>query len=171
MLRKNSTFLPLCASVALILLLALASVAHAAHSQPESWAALTAQANKGQVESALIIPTKNEVRVRLRDGSHFIATYPTGGEAQAEALLRAHGATVTVHKTKKASSGHVRYRYIALAILALGALAALGYYLLRGRPTPRGAGTGTGQPPAAGAAPEAPGEGAPTTREGGPPPA
>jgi len=125
-------------------LLVLAAPAFAVHSQPESWQALTAQANSGQVASALVVPKKSEVRVRLKNGAHYTAIYPSGGEQAAISLLRAHGANVGIHKTAKASSGHVRYRYIALAILALGALAALGYYLLRGRPAARPAADGTG---------------------------
>jgi hypothetical protein len=146
--------LPIALIALVAALLVLAAPAFAAHSQPESWQALTAQANSGQVASALVVPKKSEVRVRLKNGAHYTAVYPSGGEQAAISLLRAHGANVGIHKTAKASSGHVRYRYIALAILALGALAALGYYLLRGRPTARPAADApaapaAGEPPAA----------------------
>jgi hypothetical protein len=159
--------------VALVVaLVVLAAPAFAAHSQPESWQALTAQASSGQVASALVVPKKSEVRVRLKNGVHYTAIYPSGGEQAAISLLRAHGANVGIHKTAKASSGHVRYRYIALAILALGALAALGYYLLRGRPAARPAANG----PAATAAGESPPaspaatQGAARGDDGAPPP-
>jgi ATP-dependent Zn protease len=161
---RNHRMLPGSAlALVTLLALALAVPALAAHSQPESWQALTGQVNGGKVESALIVPTKSEVRARLKDGTHYIAVYPSGTAPTAiQANFRAHGATATIHKAKTGSSGHVRYRYIALAILALGALAALGYYLLRGRPAaqgPRPAGDGTAagdsappRPPAASAA-------------------
>jgi hypothetical protein len=146
----------------------LAAPALAAHSQPESWQALTAQANSRQVVSALVVPKKNEVRVRLKDGLRYTAVYPSGGEQTAISLLRAHGASVIVHKAAKASSGHVRYRYIALAILALGALAALGYYLLRGRPAKPSADApaAPGEPPPA---PPAAAQGAARGEDGSPP--
>jgi ATP-dependent Zn protease len=170
---RNHRMLPGSAlALVTVLVLALAVPALAAHSQPESWQALTGQVNGGKVESALIVPKKSEVRVRLKDGTHYIAVYPAGTTpASIQSSFRAHGATATIHKAKAGSSGHVRYRYIALAILALGALAALGYYLLRGRPAaqgPRRAGNGTA--PAEAAAPPPPTASAAARGEDGAPP-
>ncbi len=138
-----------------------AAPALAATDQAESYQALTGQAQKGQVRSAIFDQSRDQVRVRLSDGRHFAVTYSPSNQAQLTSALQSHGATVHVkratHHKAKASS-HIRYRYIALAILVLAALAALGYYLLRGRPSAAGPAAGAGGVPPAGsgAAGEAP---------------
>ncbi|GAC1522946.1 MAG: hypothetical protein NVS2B6_08420 [Thermoleophilaceae bacterium] len=149
------------------LLLTSAPAGLAAHSQHESYKALLDQVNRGEVRTASVSRAKSTVRVRLANRQRFVATFPSGEEPQILSTLRAHGVRVKVARggaTK--SSSHIRYRFVALAILALGGLAALGYYLLRGRPAAEPDQAAVSDPPAGaadagagGAAGESPGEG------------
>jgi hypothetical protein len=117
--------------VAIVLTLWAVPLAQAApRAKHESYPALGRQISSGQVRQATVIPKSRTVRVRLRSGLKYVATYPAGADPTAS--LRAHGARVRVaaHKVKAKSSGHVRSRYIVLAIVAALALAGGGAYIL-----------------------------------------
>lgn len=147
------------AATSLVLAMTAAPAAAFAAAQSESYQVLVAQIDKSQVSSATITRKTDTAHVTLTDGRQFTVVYPAGFEPRLAGALTSHGATV--HVTAATASGHIRYRYIALAIVVLGALAALAYYLMRGRSSPPSATTGEARatdaqaaaPPPAGSAP------------------
>jgi ATP-dependent Zn protease len=112
------------------------SAAAAAKTPVESYAALQAQINRGQVLRATVLPKRHVVRVALRSGQKFRATIPTGQQRALVAALRAKGAKVRIKKKKKTKASGVRLRYIALGIVVVGLIALGAFYLIRRRRRP-----------------------------------
>ena len=112
--------------------LAVAQSAEAAKAPTESFSALQKQIAAGQVLTAGVSPSKHVVRVKLKNGRKFVATFPASQEPSLVASLRAKGAKVHV-TSKKKGSGHLRLRYIALIVLGVLALGGGAAYLVQRR--------------------------------------
>jgi ATP-dependent Zn protease len=122
--------------------LLLSPIAGAVKATTESYAALQKQIASGKVIKATVSPQKHTVKVKLANAKTYSATFAPSQQEALVASLKAKHVKVHVDKKKKKSS-HIRYRYVALIVIAVAAVAGLIYYLVRGR---RRAG-GPGQPP------------------------
>lgn len=101
----------------------------------ESYAALQKQIAAGKVKKATVSPQKHSVKLKLANGTTYAATFTSARQTALVASLKAKGAKVHVDKPKKKSS-HFRLRYIALIVIAVLAIAAGVYYLVRRRRGP-----------------------------------
>jgi ATP-dependent Zn protease len=110
----------------------LSTLAPAAAAAPpfEPYAALQTQVKGRQVLKATIHPKLHVARVTLRDGKKFRARIPKGQQRALVASMRAAGAKVHVKKKHKS---WLRYRYIALALVVIGALVGAVYLVRRRR--------------------------------------
>ena len=129
------------ALAAMLLALALSAASAAAAPTPiytkESKQGYEAQLNKGEIASAVFNKPVRSVRLTLKDGRHFLYTYPRKGSQALEEQLTAKGVPVsklagTGKKHHKAASKHTR-RYIAIAIVVVLLLIGGGLLLARRR--------------------------------------
>lgn len=130
------------------------------HYTHESMSALDAQIAAHQVQTAKFNKKAHTVHVRLNDGRHVLASYPSHNANQLAAQLTAAGAAVTLPPKPKAKPVHHRLRYIAGGILiALIVIVAVVLGLNRRRPQEAAVGARAGSDVGAGGAPPAePGE-------------
>jgi hypothetical protein len=107
---------------------------------PESYPALLSQIDRGQVRTALLTPKKRIVHARLEQGARYVVKYPPKTEHVLLKRLHARNVNVAFRGVKKHHSSRIRRRYIALGVLGLAALAALGWWFARRRrgPAPGG---------------------------------
>jgi ATP-dependent Zn protease len=125
----------------------------------ESYQALQAQINAGQVTNATIDKKAHTVKVTLTDGTHQETSYPSHQEPQLAAALKAKGAQVTLtkKKKKKVAAVHHRLRYIAGGILLVViAIVGIVLFLHRRRPQAPAPAQEPSAPPATGSAEPAP---------------
>ena len=115
--------------VLILVLTGVTAASAATKSKREPYTALQAQIASGKVTQASVVTRTRIVRVKLKDGTKYVARYPKG--ADPTAALKSHGAHVRVKKVK--ASSHVRVRYIVLAVVALIALAGAAFYFVRRR--------------------------------------
>jgi ATP-dependent Zn protease len=127
---------------------AAAATAEAAKTPLESYPALQKQIAGGQVQTATVSPSKHTVKVKLKTGRKFAATYPASQQAALVASVKSKGGKVHVDRKKKKSS-HFRLRYIVLIVLAVLVVGGGAAYLVQRRR----AASSPGPPPAAPASP------------------
>jgi hypothetical protein len=129
------------ALVAMLVALSLPAVGLAAAAKPtytkESKQAYEAQLSKGKIASAVFNKPVRSLRLTLKDGRHFLYTYPAKGSQALEEQLVAKGVPVSKlggsgKKHHKASSKHTR-RYIAIGIVVVLLLIGAGVLLARRR--------------------------------------
>ncbi|HEX9481905.1 MAG TPA: hypothetical protein VF927_07370 [Solirubrobacteraceae bacterium] len=130
------------ALVAMLVALALPAVGLAAAAKPtytkESKQAYEAQLSKGEIAAAVFNKPVRSLRLTLKNGRHFLYTYPAKGSQLLEEQLVAKGVPVSKlggsgkKQHNKATSKHTR-RYIAIGILVLLLLVGGGVLLARRR--------------------------------------
>jgi hypothetical protein len=115
---------------------AVSGAAAASEYTKESKQAFEAQVKKREVAEAAVNHTVGTVRITTKDGRHYRFHYAAGGQAAAEALLRAHGVTPTEVQPKKKKShtlgSHPR-RTVAIIIVVVLVIAGLLFLLVRRR--------------------------------------
>ena len=121
----------------LIVLVAAMAASSAALAAPkptqEQYAALQKQVATGKVKKATVSPQKHTVKVKLANGRTYEATFTATQQAALVSSLKANHAKVHVDRKAKKKAGHLRYRYVALIVLAVLAILGGAYYLVRRR--------------------------------------
>jgi len=125
--------LVVCATLAVIVLASAGSAAAAPKRQPESYSAFITQVSRGEVKTAVLVPRKEAVRVRLKNGRRYRVKYTAAEKQHLLAVLHARQVHVAFAKPKKHHTSRIRRRYIALAVVGLGVLTATGWMFSRRR--------------------------------------
>ena len=99
----------------------------------ESYAALKKQIAAKKIQKATVSPQKHTVKVKLANGKTYAATFTATQQAALVSALKAENAKVHVDKKAKKKAGHIRYRYVALIVIAVLAILGGAYWLVRRR--------------------------------------
>ena len=110
----------------------------AARRKPESYSAFLVQVTRGQVTKAVVVPKKRRLRARLKNGDRYVVKYKAADKQQLLSTLHRRNVHVVFAKPKKHRTPRIRRRYLALAVVGIGALASAWWFLTRRRRTESG---------------------------------
>ncbi|PWU25495.1 MAG: hypothetical protein C5B48_01015 [Candidatus Rokuibacteriota bacterium] len=125
--------LMLCATLGVLTIAAAGSADAAVKRTPESYSAFLTQISHGQVKTAVLVPKKKAVRVRLTHGGRYRVKYTAAEKQHLLAALHARHVHVAFAKPKKHHASRIRRRYVALAVVGLGLITATGWMFTRRR--------------------------------------